>query len=185
MAILSFEAQEVEYVPSSRGENANIFAPGHFAFSNFKSWRKESVFNFLICGPGAEIWLFHFLNSGSGGRTIVKVRKWLYFGPWAINEKLGTPYFLKLWKLKKNSVLIFCLWPRSRDMAISSFEAQEVDYVPLTRRENANILAPGPNIKKLRTLYFLQLLKLEPAKCPLFFYSRPRGQDICIFSPWQ
>ena len=60
-------------------------------------------------------------------------------------------------------------------MAISSFEAQEVDYVPLTRRENANILAPGPWViyfKNLRTLYFLQLLKLELAKCAFVFYSR-------------
>ena len=56
-------------------------------------------------------------------------------------------------------------------MAISSSEAQEVEYVPSSRGENANILAPGPQIKKLRTLSFLQLLKFKKLKCPYFFSS--------------
>ena len=42
-------------------------------------------------------------------------------------------------------------------MAILSIEAQEVRYVPSPRGENANILAPGPQITKLMTLCFLKL----------------------------
>ena len=37
-------------------------------------------------------------------------------------------------------------------MAISSFEGQEVKYVPSSKGVKANILAPGPQIKKLKTL---------------------------------
>ena len=36
---------------------------GHFLFSNFKSWSKESAFIFWICGLWAEILPFcHFIN---------------------------------------------------------------------------------------------------------------------------
>ena len=42
-------------------------------------------------------------------------------------------------------------------MAVLSIEAQEVKYVPSSRGENANILAPGPQITKLMTLCFHKL----------------------------
>ena len=40
-------------------------------------------------------------------------------------------------------------------MAALSIETQEVKYVQSSRGENANILAPGPQITKLMTLCFL------------------------------
>ena len=52
----------------------------------------------------------------------------------------------------------------------------------IVKWENANISAPGPQIKKLRTLSFLQLLKFEKAKYPYFFNLWPRGRDIGLFS---
>ena len=51
-------------------------------------------------------------------------------------------------------------------MTISSYEAVGVRFELSSEEEIANILAPGPQIKKLRTLSFLQLLKFEKAKCP-------------------
>ena len=104
-------------------------------------------------------------------------------GPWI--KKLRTLCFLKPLKLKKRKCLYFFdPWPRSQDIAISSLEAREVEYVASSRGEDANISAPGPWIKKQRSLSFLQLLKCEKAKCPMFFEPSPRGQDIGIYSPW-
>ena len=47
----------------------HIFAPrphiekvGHFAFSNFKSWRRECVLGFFIKGLWAKIWPFLLLK---------------------------------------------------------------------------------------------------------------------------
>ena len=51
----------------------------------------------------------------------------------------------------------------------------------IVKWENANISAPGPKIKKLMTLYFLQLFKFEKAKYPYFFNLLPRGRDIGLF----
>ena len=62
-------------------------------------------------------------------------------------------------------------------MAILSFEAK-VKYCDIVKWENANISAPGPQIKKLRTHSFLQLLKFEKAKYPYFFNLWLRGRDI-------
>ena len=52
-------------------------------------------------------------------------------------------------KVKENKVTIvfqiLALRLRySQEMAILYIEAQEAEYVPLSKRENANILAPGP-----------------------------------------
>ena len=57
------------------------------------------------------------------------------------------------------------LGPRSRDMTISLFEARSVRFELSSEEKIANISAPGPKIKKIRTLYFLQLSKFEKAKC--------------------
>ena len=51
-------------------------------------------------------------------------------------------------------------------MTISLFEARSVRFELSSEEEIANISAPGPKIKKIRTLYFLQLSKFEKAKCP-------------------
>ena len=66
-------------------------------------------------------------------------------------------------------------------MAISPFEALGLRFELSSVEEIANISAPGPQIKKLRSLSFLQLLKFERAKCPYFFYLRPRSRDISNF----
>ena len=42
-------------------------------------------------------------------------------------------------------------------MTISSFEAQGVRFELLSEKEIANILAPEPQIRKVRTLYFVKL----------------------------
>ena len=43
-------------------------------------------------------------------------------------------------------------------------------------------MAPGPQIKKVRALSFLQLLKFEKAKCPYFFDFLPKSRDMTISS---
>ena len=42
--------------------------------------------------------------------------------------------------------------------------------------------APGPSIKKLRALSFLQLLKFEKAKCPYFCDLWPSSRDMTTSS---
>ena len=49
-------------------------------------------------------------------------------------------------------------------MTISSLEARGVRFELSSEEEITNISAPGPKIKKIRTLYFLQLSKFEKAK---------------------
>ena len=67
-------------------------------------------------------------------------------------------------------------------MTISLFEALGARFELSSVEEIANISAPGPQIKKVRTLSFLQLLKFEKEKCPYFFNLWPRGRDIGLFS---
>ena len=45
----------------------------------------------------------------------------------------------------------------SQDMTISLFEARGVRFELSSEEEIANISAPGPEIKKVRTLCFLKL----------------------------
>ena len=54
-------------------------------------------------------------------------------------------------------------------MTISLFEARGVRLELSSEEEIANISAPGPEIKKVRALCFLKLLKLKKRKCPYFF----------------
>ena len=49
-------------------------------------------------------------------------------------------------------------------MTISLFEARSVRFELSSEEKIANISAPGPKIKKIRTLYFLQLSKFEKVK---------------------
>ena len=49
-------------------------------------------------------------------------------------------------------------------MTISFFQARNVRFELSSEEEIANISAPGPKIKKIRTLSFLQLSKFEKAK---------------------
>ena len=73
------------------------------------------------------------------------MRKWSYLSSWATNHKTKDTLLSETLKVEeKNVSLFFYLWARSRDMAISSFEGQEVKYVPSSREVKANILAPGP-----------------------------------------
>ena len=60
-------------------------------------------------------------------------------------------------KVEEKKVSFFYLGPRSRVMTISLFEAQGVRFELSSEEEIANILAPGPKIKKVRTLCFLKL----------------------------
>ena len=62
--------------------------------------------------------------------------------------------------------LFFNLGTRSRDMTISLFEARGVRFELSSEEEIANISAPVPEIKNVRTLCFLKLLKLKNGKWP-------------------
>ena len=81
--------QEVEYVQSSREENANILAPW--------PWIETS-------------WGWAVSRSGSGVCAIVKWRKYQYFGPWMIertpppmHQKMEWPY-LGSWATNKKKI---------------------------------------------------------------------------------
>ena len=66
----------------------------------------------------------------------------------------------------------------NEDTAIFLDEIQ--DFLSF-KLENGRISAPEPQIKKIRVLYFLQLLKLQKAKCLYFFCLWPRSRDMAIF----
>ena len=67
-------------------------------------------------------------------------------------------------------------------MAISSFEAQEEEEVPLSMGKKTNISAPGPQIKKIWILCFIKLQKLKKRKCPWIFILWHGSRDIGIIS---
>ena len=94
---------------------------GHFTFSNFKSWRKESVLSF------------------------------------------------------------FYLWPRSQDIGILFTWRYHVLHFLSFKRQNGHISVPDLQIKKLRTLSFLQLLKFEKAKYPYFFIYGQGAKILALF----
>ena len=66
-------------------------------------------------------------------------------------------------------------------MTISLFEARRVRFELSSEEEVANISVPGPKIKKIKVLYFLQLSKFEKAKWLSFFNHGP-GAEIWPFS---
>ena len=47
--------------------------------------------------------------------------------------------------------------------------------------QSGHISAPVQELRKLKALYFLQLLKFEKTKCPYFLQFLLRGWDIAIF----
>ena len=87
---------------------------------------------------------------------------------------------LKVWESK---VSLF-FWYMAQGLRYWHFSPWRWHVLLLLRfkRRNGHISAPGPQIKKLRTLSFLQLLKFEKAKYPYFFNLWPRGRDIGLFS---
>ena len=98
---------------------------------------------------------------------------------------LRTLSFLQLLKFEKAKYpYIFNLWPRGRDIELFSLDDGTYSSSWGSKERNGHISAPGPQIKKLRTRSFLQLLKFEKAKCPYFFHLWPRGRDMAIFSIW-
>ena len=73
-------------------------------------------------------------------------------------KKLRAFSFLQLLKFEKAKCPYFCdLLPRSQEMMSFSFEARVVRFKLFSEEEIANILTPGPQIKKVRTLCFLKL----------------------------
>ena len=131
---------------------------GTFPSQTLKVEEKKVALLFWFLAQETRYGHFIFWSSGSGVRTIVKGRNCQYPGPSAINDKNKDTLLSQTLKVEEKKVsLFFYLWPRSLDMAISSFKGQEVKYVPSSRGVNANILAPGTWIKKHRTLCFLTL----------------------------
>ena len=98
-----------------KGKNDNILAPGPWikklrtlCFSKLLKLKKRKCPYFFNYGSGGEIWPFHLLKSGSGGRTIIKERKCWYLGPWAMNLKNYAFSNFKSWR--KESGLMFMIW---------------------------------------------------------------------------
>ena len=145
----------------------------------------QSVLSFWIYGPGAEILAFSHLTMTISRTLLPKLQKikWPYLGSWATNKKTKDTFFSSTFKDWESKVSL-----------VFQFMAQGPRYLPFFpwrwhvllllrfKRNNAHISAPGPQIKKLRTLSFLQLLKFEKAKFPYFFNLWPRGRDIGLFS---
>ena len=62
-------------------------------------------------------------------------------------------------------------------MTISSFEALGVSFELSSVEEIANISAPGPQIKKVKTLHFFNLYKLKEKKVSLVLRFKAWSRD--------
>ena len=127
--------------------------------------------------PSKPIFIFTLM---AGVRTIIKGRKCQYLGSWATNHKTNDTLLSQTLKVEEKKVSLVFL-----------FVAQEPRYWHFCNLTISRTLlpkfqkikwAPGPQIKKLMTLSFLQLLKFEKSKYPYFFNLWLRGRDICLFS---
>ena len=91
------------------------------------------------------------------------MKKWSYLSSWATNHKTNDTLLSQTIKVEeKKCPYFFDLWPRSRDMAISSFEGQEVKYAPSSKEVKANMN------KKTKDTLLSQYLKVEEKKVSLF-----------------
>ena len=114
---------------------------------------------------------FIFWHLGSEVRDIVKWTKCQNLGSWAINKKTKDPFVFSTLKVWESKVSLF-FWYMVQGLRYWQFFLWRWHVRLLLRfkRRNGHISAPGPQIKKLRTFSFLQLLKFEKAKYPYFFF---------------
>ena len=102
-------------------------------------------------------------------------------------KKVKAFCFLQLLKFKKAKCLYFFpFWPRSWDIAIFWFSCNHVNYKEQLIWEKGHNSAPRPKIKKVKALCFLQLLKLEKAKCLYFFWfmAQELRYSVFLISSW-
>ena len=159
---------------------------GTFPSQTLKVEEKKVALLYWLLAQETRYGHFFFWSSGSGVRTIVKGRNCQYPGPSAINDKNKDTLLSQTLTVEEKKVsLYFYLWPRGQDIGIFFLWRWYVLYFLSFKRWNGHISVPGPQIKEIRTLSFLQLSKFEKAKCPCFYHLLPRVQDIDSFSPWQ
>ena len=111
----------------------------------------------------------------------VQKTQWPYFGSWATNKKTKDTFFSSTLKVWESKVSLF-FWYMAQGLRYWHFFPWRWYVLLLLRfkRRNGHILAPGPQIKKLRTLSFLQFLKFEKARYPFFLIYGP-GAKILAF----
>ena len=143
--------------------------------------RKQSILSFFIYGPGAKILAFSHLTISHTLLPKLQKIKWPYLGSWATDQKTNDTFFSSTFKVWESKVSL-----------VFQFMAQGPRYLPFFpwrwhvllllrfKRRNPHISAPGPQIKKLRTLSFLQFLKFEKARYPFFLIYGP-GAKILAF----
>ena len=92
--------------------------------------------------------------------------------PLAMNIKTKDTLLSQTLKLREKNVasFFFDLWPRSQDTAISTLEAQEVEYVP-----SSKCLYFDPWVMNIKSK---ETLKAEERKLSLFFMSISSLEDI-------
>ena len=113
----------------------------------------------------------------------LEMTKTPYLSSRAINQKDKGSLLSQLLKLETAKCLYFFdLWLWSWDMALFWYLFLLVDESLDWRWQKRHISVPEPSIKKLKALCFLQLLKLDKAKCLYFSHIWPRYRDIGVFS---
>ena len=109
--------------------------------------------------------------------------KWPYLSSWVTNKKNKDTFFCSTFKVWESKVSLFFQFmvQGPRYWAFFPWRCYELLLLRFKRR-NGHISAPGPQIKKLRTLSFLQLVKFEKVKYPHFLNLWLRGRHIGLFS---
>ena len=102
------------------------------------------------------------------------------------NKKVRALCFIQFLKFKKAKCLHFChFWLLAWDIAIFWIWWELLVNGLNQDWESSNISAPEPKFIKVRTLCFLELLKLKKAKCLYFCHFWVLGWDIAIFWIWR
>ena len=131
---------------------------------------------FFIFGPEAEIWAICSSDDRSNLAPELQKKKWPYLASWATNRKTKDTFFSSTFEVGESKVSLLFLFVAQKPR-YGQFLPLTIDQTlrPSFKRRNGHISAPGPQIEKLRTLSFLQLLKFDKAKYPYIFNLWPRG----------
>ena len=134
---------------------------------------------FLFVAQEPRYWRFLPLTIARTLHQNLQKKKWSYVGSWALNQKTKDTFYSSTFKVSESRVsLVFLLLVQEpRYWQFFPLTIALTSYPELQTKKWSYL---GP-IKKLRTLYFVQLLKFEKAKCPYFFDSWPRSRDIDNF----
>ena len=124
----------------------------------------------MIFGLGAEIWPNCHFEFSSSRWAFLEMINWPYLSPWAKKQKNKDallPWTLKVEESKVPLLYLFLAKGLKYDHFVISKKAHREEET--SKWQFCHISAPRPNIKKIKALCFLQLVKLNNGKYLLIF----------------